>query len=136
MTKLDPDTQAWLQTLPLNSPVTIDGIEVWLRLAPQGAELAALLIEDCSEIALHDALSLGLAAAFEFDAGFGLSPDERSLILSQWLPGVADWVEAAPALEKLLDQVEALEVAMRRERDPRTRRHEQRMRGLLGEQCK
>jgi hypothetical protein len=133
---LDPDTEEWLQSLPAGSPVAIDGVEVWLKCLPTGAELGAYLQHGFSETELETALKEGLRCAMEFDAGFGLSPDGGSLCLSQWLPGVGGWVEAAEPLEKLLDQVEMLRKSTDATRNaparnPVQERFEQRMRKKL-----
>ena len=132
----DLDTEKWLQTLPVGSPVVIDGVEVWLKTFPVGAELGAYLLHGFSEVGLQEALGQGFQVAIEFDAGFGLSPDGGSLCLSQWLPGVGGWVEAAEPLEKLLDQVEMLRESINPARnalirDPVQGRLEQRMRKKL-----
>lgn len=50
----------------------------------------------------------GFSSAIDFDAGLGQSADGGSLTLTQWLPGVASWRQAADALERLLNQVSAL----------------------------
>lgn len=127
----DPDTDAWLQTLPVGTPVAIDGVEIWLKTFPVGAELGAYLLHDFSEAELQDALRQGFRVAIEFDAGFGLSMDGRSLCLSQWLPGVGRWIEAAEALEKLLNQMEMLRNSIDPVRNPMQERIEQRMRKML-----
>lgn len=127
----DPDTDTWLLTLPLGEPVAIDGVEIWLKTFPAGAELGAWLLQDFTEPELQDSLRKGFHAAIEFDAGFGLSVDGRSLCLSQWLPGVHDWIGAAEALERLLNQVELLRGDMAPVRSPAQERIEQRMRKML-----
>ena len=127
----DADTEAWLRGMPVGAPVTIDGVEVWLKPFPLGAELMAVLVDGFSEADLQNTLMQGFQAALEFDAGFGLSPDGRSLVLSQWLPDVGSWVEAADALERLLDQVEMVRGGASRESDPMLERDEQRMRRML-----
>lgn len=132
----DPDTDAWLQTLPVGTPVAIDGVEIWLKTFPVGAELGAYLLHSFSEAELQDALRQGFRVAVEFDAGFGLSSDGESLCLSQWLPGVGSWAEAAEPLEKLLDQVEILRESIdparnALARNPVQERIEQRMRKTL-----
>lgn len=132
----DPDTANWLQTLPVGSPVAIDGVEIWLKTFPVGAELGAYLLHDFSETELQEALRQGFQVALEFDAGFGLSPDGGSLCLSQWLPGVGGWAEAAEPLEKLLNQVEMLRESIDPARNallsnPIQERIEQRMRKKL-----
>lgn len=105
----DRETENWLSGLPVNSPVNIDGILVWLNVQRDGAELGAQLIHPCSEIELQDALRYGFENALLFDAGFALSGDGKSLNLLQWLPGVRKWTEAFEPLEKLLNQVESLQ---------------------------
>ncbi len=127
----DPDTDAWLRTLPVGTPVAIDGVEIWLKTFPVGAELGIYLMHDFSEAQLQDALRQGFRLAVEFDAGFGLSADGRSLCLSQWLPGVTSWMEAGDALEKLLNQMEMLRTSIEPGRNPMQERIEQRMRKML-----
>ena len=132
----DPDTEAWLQSLPVGTPVAIDGVEVWLKTFPVGAELGAYLLHGFSEAELQDALRHGFRGAVEFDAGFGLSADGGSLCVTQWLPGVDSWIEAAESLEKLLNQVEMLRESIdparnALSRNPLQERVEQRMRKML-----
>lgn len=105
----DPQTEAWLRELPIDTPVDIDGVTVWLNVRRDGAELGARLLESFTEPQLQDVLRYGFQSALEFDAGFALSADGASLNLSQWLPGVRDWVEAMEPLEKLLNQVDGLQ---------------------------
>jgi hypothetical protein len=132
----DPDTDAWLQTLPVGTPVAIDGVEIWLKTFPVGAELGAYLLHGFSEPELQDALRQGFRVAVEFDAGFSLSSDGESLCLSQWLPGASGWTDAVEPLEKLLNQVEILRESIDPARNalannPIQERIEQRMRKML-----
>lgn len=128
----DAGTEQWLHTLPLGETVAIDGIEVWLKVSAEGAELGAYLLHAYSEPELQTAVSLGFQAALEFDAGFGLSPDGKSLCLLQWLPAVSGWTQAAQPLEDILDQVGMLRESMGAQRypapDPAQDRLEQRLR--------
>ena len=136
MMSSDPETDAWLQTLPVGTPVAIDGVEIWLKIFPVGAELGAYLLHGFTEPELQDALRQGFRVAVEFDAGFSLSADGGSLSLTQWLPGVGNWTEVAEPLEKLLDQVEILRESIDPARnalanDPVQERIEQHMRKAL-----
>ena len=101
---------------------------------PGRRELGALLVHDFSEAQLQDALRHGFDMAITFDAGFGLSVEGRSLCLSQWLPGVRSWIEAAEPLEKLLNQAEMLRTSFDPVRDPMQDRIEQRMRRMWKEE--
>jgi len=93
---------------PLNEAVAIDGESVYLRVHRDGAELGAHFLAPVSERELQEALQLGFQSALEFDAGWALSDDGDTLLLTQWLPGVQDWTEVPDALELLLNQVELL----------------------------
>jgi hypothetical protein len=97
-----------LHDFPLDEPVSIDGESVYLRVHQDGAELGAHFLESVTERQLQDALQLGFQSALEFDAGWALSDDGASLMLTQWLPGVRDWPEVSDPLERLLNQVELL----------------------------
>ncbi|MTV41099.1 hypothetical protein [Duganella radicis] len=97
-----------LQGFPLEEPVSIDGESVYLRVGRDGAELGAVFLEEMNERQLQEALQLGFQSALEFDAGWALSDDGASLLLTQWLPDARDWTAAPEALERLLNQVELL----------------------------
>lgn len=133
---MDAGTAAWLREQPLNVPVVIDGIVVWLKVGPRGAVLGALLEQDCDEQRMRSLAGQGFRCATEFDAGFALADDGVSLCLLQWLPGAAGWADAAPALEKLLNQVDTLRLAgdpvgAATGRNPMQDRTEQRLRKML-----
>lgn len=101
----------WLGSLPIDEPVNIDGETVYLKLDGDGAELGVEFLEGASEEQIRSALQRGFQMAMEFDAGWAMPPGGGTLLLTQWLPGVTDWTEAADALELLLNQVAALRAA-------------------------
>lgn len=100
------ELEQWLQTLPLDEPVSIDGESVYLKVDQAGAELGVHFMEQVTEQQLQGALQQGFQNALEFDAGWALSIDGTVLLLTQWLPGVSEWTEVPDALEQLLNQVE------------------------------
>lgn len=102
------DREQQLQGLPLDEPVAVDGETVYLRLYQDGAELGAQFLEAANGRQLQDAVQLGFQSALAFDAGWGLSDDGETLLLTRWLPGAQGWADAAEALEQLLAQVELL----------------------------
>lgn len=99
------DLLLWLGEQSPSNPLAIDGESVYLRLADGGAELGVHLWPGATVAQLQDALKHGFASAIEYDAGLGLAPDGQGVVLSQWLPAVHGWDEAAVALEQLLNQV-------------------------------
>lgn len=102
------ELERWLQDFPLDEPVDIDDEFVYLRVEQGGAELGVHFLEGVTDHQLQEALQCGFQNAMEFDAGWSISIDSRTLLLSQWLPNVSSWTEVAEPLEKLLNQVEAL----------------------------
>lgn len=106
------DIAQWLDRQPLNSPIDIDGETVYLNLHRQGAELGAYLMRFHTQEQLREALKQGFSSAISFEAGLGLSPDGTSLVLSQWLPAVGAWNQAAEPLENLLNQLAAWRAAL------------------------
>ncbi|HVK93294.1 MAG TPA: hypothetical protein VM571_01045 [Noviherbaspirillum sp.] len=102
------ELEQWLQGLPLDEPVDIDGESVYLRVEVGGAELGARFIDAVTGQQLQEAMKQGFQSAMEFDAGWGLSTDGGTLLLTQWLPGVSSWTEVPEQLEKLLNQVSVL----------------------------
>lgn len=109
--------QEWLQAQPLDTPVEISGESVYLKVEANGAELGAFLLHGHVQSQLREAMLQGFSSAIDFDAGLGQSADGNSLTLTQWLPGVSSWWQAADALESLLNQLSvwraALEPAVR-----------------------
>lgn len=103
----DDGLQEWLQEQPFNIPININGESVYLKVEENGAELGAFLIHDHSPPQLREALLQGFSSAIDFDAGLGKSADGNSLTLSQWLPEVSSWQQAAGFLECLLNQLSA-----------------------------
>lgn len=102
----------WLQELPLEEPVHIDGELVYLHVTPTGAELGATFLEGATDQQIRDALKQGFQNAIEFDAGWGISADGNTLLLTQWLPGVSSWAEVPEPLERLLNQVAVMRPAV------------------------
>jgi hypothetical protein len=100
------ELENWLQSLPLDEPVEIDGESVYLRVEQSGAELGVHFLEPFTEEQLQGVLQHGFQNATEFDAGWALSLDGTTLLLTQWLPAVSSWTEVPEALEQLLNQVE------------------------------
>lgn len=99
------DLQEWLQAQPLDTPIDINGESVYLNVEANGAELGAYLLHGHVQSQLREALLQGFSSAIEFDAGLAQSADGNSLTLTQWLPGVSSWEQAAHALENLLNQL-------------------------------
>ena len=123
-----------LQAFPLDEPVSIDGESVYLKVDLDGAELGVHFLESVTDQQLQDVLQLGFQNAMEFDAGWALSSDGSTLLLTQWLPGVRDWTQASEALEQLLNQVEVLrtlEVITSTKTEHNSSRDEQRVRSKL-----
>lgn len=110
--QLDDDIEQWLRTQPLDEPVEIDGESVYLKVHADGAELGAYLISSYTQAQLQDALRQGFLSATRFDAGLGQSSDGNSLVLTQWLPQVSTWFDAAEPLENLLNQLSMWRAAL------------------------
>lgn len=107
----------WLSEQPLDKPTDIDGEEVYLRVHNKGAELGLYLVRDYTPEQLQQVLKQGFNSALKYSAGLGVSPDNQALVLSQWLPGVASWVEVAQPLEELLNQAEMLRTGLKTVKD-------------------
>ena len=101
----DQELVQWLAKQKLDEPVDIGGESVYLKRYADGAELGAYLIRDHSQEQLIRAMQQGFSNALEFDAGLALAPDGSSLMLTQWLPNVSGWLEAAKPLEDFLNQL-------------------------------
>jgi hypothetical protein len=108
----DDDLQEWLQAQPLDTPVEINGESVYLKVEANGAELGAFLLHGHAQSQLREALLQGFSSAIDFDAGLGQSADGNSLTLTQWLPGVFSWRQAADSLERLLNQLSVWRAAL------------------------
>ncbi|HYD61650.1 MAG TPA: hypothetical protein VEC35_14890 [Noviherbaspirillum sp.] len=128
------DLERWLDSLPLDEAVEIDGETVFLKIHAAGAELGVCLLRTCTQTQIQDALRMGFASAITHDAGLGLSADGKDLLLTQWLPQAKRWTQAAKALENLLNQTATWRAALA----PRAAesvgvadRHERRLRTLL-----
>ena len=132
---MDDDIDEWLQKQPLDEPLEIDGERFYLNVHQGGAELGAYLIDEFVPEQLQDALRLGFRSAIHFDAGLGVSADGSSLVLTQWLPEVSNWSEAAQPLENLLNQLSMWRAALAPERpqpaNSAGNRDEQRLRMLF-----
>ena len=133
--QMDDEIEQWLLELPLDVPIDIDGESVYLKVHSDGAELGAYLVHSYSSAQLQDALKQGFQSALQFDAGLGRTPDGRSLVLTQWLPDVRYWFEAAEPLERLLNQLSMWRTALASGKVQQTNtletRNEQRLRMLL-----
>jgi hypothetical protein len=132
---MSDNLEQWLQEQPLDEPVEIDGETVYLNVHADGAELGANLLTSYTQAQLQDALKQGFQSATRFDAGLGCTPDGNDLVLTQWLPDVSSWSEAADALENLLNQLSmwraALALAQTKQIEIKDNRDEKRMRSLL-----
>ncbi|MDB5772255.1 MAG: hypothetical protein JWM42_2629 [Burkholderia sp.] len=105
---LNDEVEQWLQTLPLNETVNVEGEFFFLNIHPEGAELGVNFLRSYTQEQLEEALRLGFWSALEFDAGFSVAEDEELLLLAQWLPDVNSWADAYVPFENLLNQVQAL----------------------------
>ena len=96
----------WLAALPVDEAVVVDGETVWLRRHPDGAELGAelgvLLLRGFTPAQLEEAARAGFHSARQFGAGLAVQDD--ALVLNRWLAGVDGWLDAAGALEDILNQ--------------------------------
>ena len=130
------DLDEWLQTLPLDEPIDVDGESVCLKLHALGAELSVCLFRNYTGVQLAEALRTGFQSALEFDAGLAVSMDDQALLLAQWLPAVSTWAEAAEALENILNQASMWRAALTQpqpgvEQDDLSKRGEERIRKLF-----
>ena len=100
------EIERWLDSQPLDEPIDINGELVYLRVQGEGAELGLYLSRDYTPAQLEAALKKGFNSALNYSAGLGVSTDDHALVLTQWLPGVTRWIEAADPLEQLLNQAE------------------------------
>ncbi len=129
--------EQWLQELPLDEVVEIDGESVFLNVHPHGAELGVYLANSCTGRMLSDALRTGFQSALSFDAGLGVSGEGNHLTLSRWLPHAESWTDVSEALEDLLNQTAMWRAAMAYSgpaRDDKLNRHEARVRQLFSEE--
>ncbi|BEV15656.1 hypothetical protein HBDW_24440 [Herbaspirillum sp. DW155] len=125
----------WLQTLPLDEPVVIDGETVFLRVRQEGAELGVYLGGRPSDSALAETMRVSFQSAREFEAGLAWEP-EGGLVLSRWVAGASGWHDLAEPLEQLLNQLALWRAALSRApagHDKRTRRDEERFYKLLSQ---
>lgn len=96
--------ELWLEALPVDEPVVIDGETVYLRRLAGGAELGVYLLRDFTPAQLDEAARAGFHSARQFGAGLALADDGQALVLNRWLPGANGWPDAAGALEDILNQ--------------------------------
>ncbi|WEF32241.1 hypothetical protein [Pseudoduganella chitinolytica] len=96
--------ELWLEGLPLDEAVAIDGETAYLRRHPGGAELGIYLLREFTPAQLEEAARAGFHSARQFGAGLAVADDGKALVLNRWLPGVAGWLDAAGALEDILNQ--------------------------------
>jgi hypothetical protein len=94
----------WLEGLPVDEAVVVDGETVYLRRHPDGAELGVYLLRDFTPAQLEEAARAGFHSARQFGAGLALADDGQALVLNRWLPGADGWLDAAGALEDILNQ--------------------------------
>lgn len=96
--------ELWLEALPVDEAVVIDGETVYLRRLAGGAELGVYLLRDFTPAQLDEAARAGFHSARQFGAGLALADDGQALVLNRWLPGAHGWSDAAGALEDILNQ--------------------------------
>ncbi|SFF95798.1 hypothetical protein SAMN05518865_106283 [Duganella sp. CF458] len=101
---MSDDIARWLEDLPADAPLVLDGESAYLQPASGGAELGAILLREASDAQLEEAARTGFQGARQFEAGLALRAD-GALVLSQWLPQAESWLDAAPALEQLFNQL-------------------------------
>jgi len=94
----------WLLQQPTTRPLTIDETSITLRVQPDGAALEVGIGALVDAEYLQQFMRRGFSSAIDFDAGIGVTTDERLLLLNQWLPGVSNWAQARVPLEKLINQ--------------------------------
>ena len=95
-----------LTQLPPDQPAEVDGMTVYLRRLPGGAELGVHLVPVDGDGVVDRSLEAAFQCALEYDGGLALSPDGQMLMLTAWLPGATAWVDAEAALERLLNQAD------------------------------
>lgn len=108
---MSDDIASWLEELPAEAPLVLDGESAYLLPAQGGAELGAILLREASDAQVEEAARTGFQGARQFEAGLALRPD-GALVLSQWLPKAESWLDAAPALEQLFNQLAMWRAAM------------------------
>ena len=94
---MSDDIAGWLANLAADAPLVLDGESAYLQPASGGAELGVILLREASDAQLEEAARTGFQGARQFEAGLALRAD-GALVLSQWLPQVENWQDAAPAL--------------------------------------
>lgn len=130
---MSDDIARWLEDLPAEAPLVLDGESAYLQPATGGAELGVVLLREASDAQVEEAARAGFQGARQFEAGLALRAD-GALVLSRWLPLAETWQDAAPALEQLFNQLAMWRAAMApvRIRQPRsTDQSEQRIRALF-----
>ncbi|AIY39656.1 hypothetical protein LT85_0496 [Collimonas arenae] len=107
------DLHTWLVQQEMGCLVDLDGESIYLKADAGGAELGALLLPAPTGEQIRLALQQGFSHALAYGAGLVYHADHAvgdSLRLSQWLPGIRSWQEAARPLENLLTQLTAWRV--------------------------
>jgi len=130
---MSDDIARWLEDLPADAPLVLDGESAYLQPATGGAELGVVLLREASDAQVEEAARAGFQGARQFEAGLALRAD-GALVLSRWLPLAETWQDAAPALEQLFNQLAMWRAAMApvRARQARsTDQSEQRIRALF-----
>ncbi|MBP0597301.1 hypothetical protein J8I26_04245 [Herbaspirillum sp. LeCh32-8] len=107
------ETEQWLQGLPLGEPIDIGGESVCLLVDDDGAELVLVLLREPSQVQIAEAMRSGFQCALEFDGGLAIAEDSGALLLNRWLAQAESWVDAAEALEDLLNQASLCRAAMK-----------------------
>ena len=98
------DFHAELAELPVNRMVQFVEASVCLNLRAGGAVLSVTLQENFSADSLRRSLDSGFASALLYEAGVAVDARQNLLQLVQWLPTTKSWLEAATALEAMLNQ--------------------------------
>ncbi|KQZ44732.1 hypothetical protein [Duganella sp. Root1480D1] len=130
---MSDDIARWLADLAVDAPLVLEGESAYLHPVSGGAELGAILLREASDAQVDQAARAGFQGARQFDAGLAIRAD-GALVLSQWLPQAETWLDAAPALEQLFNQLALWRAAMA---PARTRQHnsfdqsEQRIRAMF-----
>ncbi|MFC5474028.1 hypothetical protein ACFPM8_08650 [Paraherbaspirillum soli] len=104
------DFQTWLAQQAMGCMIDIDGESIYLKAHADGAELGAVLETAPTGEQIRQALQQGFSNALAYDAGLAYHADHAdgdSLRLTQWLPGIRSWQQAAQPLENLLTQLAA-----------------------------
>jgi hypothetical protein len=114
--------EQWLSGLAVDDVVVVDGETAYLKRHPDGVELGVYLVRHFTPAQLDEAARAGFHSARQFSAGLAVADDGQALVLNRWLPGIEGWLDAAPALEDILNQT-ALSRAWLAPTGPRREEH-------------